>query len=124
MLDLTTYQGLGQFGRAYQMMLENSLDPPWSVEGVWTRQMVRLCPETAAYLYTDYTPTEARYERGSRPELEQHVRAATANCRTDEDRIGGIVAFCAKLQERGRQTTLTRCALAGCGGCTGRTPAE
>lgn len=78
MLDLTTYQGLGQFGRAYQIMLENSPDPPCSVEGVWTRQMIRLCPETVGYLHTHYTPTELRYERGSRPELEQYVRAAPA----------------------------------------------
>jgi len=99
-VQLSRYQGLGHFGRAYQIMLENSPDPPCSVEGVWTRQMIRLCPETVGYLYTHYTPTELRYERGSRPELEQYVRAATAGCRTDEDKIAGIVRFCAKLQER------------------------
>ena len=100
MVQLSRYQGLGQFGRAYQIMLENSPDPPCSVEGVWTRQMIRLCPETVAYLYAEYTPTELRYERGSRQELEQYVQAATAGCRTDEDKIAGIVRFCAKLQER------------------------
>lgn len=29
-----------------------------------------LTPETAKYIYSDYTPTEVRYERGSRPGLE------------------------------------------------------
>ncbi|MGD0113433.1 MAG: hypothetical protein ABSD48_16365 [Armatimonadota bacterium] len=51
MLDLARYQGLGQFSRAYQIMLDNSPDPPWSVEGVWTRQMIRLCPDRAEDLY-------------------------------------------------------------------------
>jgi hypothetical protein len=31
---------------------------------------IRLAPETEAYLYNEYTPTEVRYRSGSRPRLE------------------------------------------------------
>jgi len=46
-------------------------------------RMVRLTRETAAYLYSAYTPTEARYEKGTRPKLERFVEVAVGDAKTD-----------------------------------------
>jgi len=96
--DIERYRGAGQFGRAYEVMLENDCNAPGSVERVLVQHMVRLCPETVEYLYEEYTPTEVRYQEGPRPELERHLRAAVAGCDSDEERIAGICRFCNGLQ--------------------------
>ncbi len=96
-IDLSRYQGITQFGRAYEMMLQNDTHAPGSVDRVLVERMVRLCPETAAYLYGGYTPTRVRYQKGSRPELERIVEEAVAGCGSDEERIVGIARFCSDL---------------------------
>ena len=50
MPDLSRFTGLGQFGPAYRIMLENNSHAPGSVDRVLCERMIRLCPETAAYL--------------------------------------------------------------------------
>jgi hypothetical protein len=103
MSDLSPRTGLGQFGRAYQMMLENDSHAPGSVDRVLMARMVRLCPETSAHLYTDYTSTESGYEPGTRPELEGHLKVATLGCTTAEERVDAIALFCAGLGARAPQ---------------------
>jgi hypothetical protein len=49
--------------------------------------MILLTDETAEYLYSDYTPTKARYETGTRPKLERHVAIATGKATTDQDKV-------------------------------------
>ena len=49
-------------------------------------RMVRLTPRTAGYLYSDYSPTEARYEKGTRPKLERFVEVAIGGAKTDAER--------------------------------------
>jgi len=98
--DLSKYQGVGQFGRAYRIMLENDPNAPGSVDRVLREQMVRLCRETAGWLYAGYTPVQVGYRPGSRPELEGHLAAALAGCGTEEEKIARINRFCASVQER------------------------
>jgi len=61
---------------AYQRMLQRDVHAPNSVDRVLISQMIRLTEASADYLYRDYTPTQARYEPGSRPQLESAVRCA------------------------------------------------
>lgn len=102
-MALSRYQGTGQFGLAYQIMLENDPHAPGSVDRVLMERMIRLCPETAPYLYTEYTPTQVRYEKGSRPEIERYVGAAISGCRSDEERLEGLVTFTSSLGEAAHQ---------------------
>ncbi len=95
MVDPSNYQGIGQFGRAYRIMLENDSHAPGSVDRVLAERMIRLCAETAAYLYEQYTSTTVVYQPGSRPELEQHLEQAVAGADSDEERIAAIARFCA-----------------------------
>lgn len=95
-MDVTPYQGLGQFGPEYRFLFENDPHAPGSVDRVLLSRMVRLCPQTAEFLYTGYTPTTTGYRRGARPRLEEIVRAATAGVASDEERVQAILAHCAE----------------------------
>lgn len=101
MTDLSQYQGIGQFGRAYQFMLDNDAHAPGSVDRVLIDRMVRLCSETADYLYAQFTPTALRCEPGSRPQIEECLRRAGADRGDEERRIDRICGFCAELGQRG-----------------------
>lgn len=83
-------------------MLENDAHAPGSVDRVLVERMVRLCVETAEFLYRDFTPTQAVYRARSRPKLELYVASACAGRRSDIERIAGIAEFCAGL---GRSAT-------------------
>ena len=92
-LDVAKYTGIGQFGPAYRVMLENDSHARGSVDRALTERMIRLAPETAAYLYKEYTPTKVLYEKGSRPELERCLEEPV----TVEGGIQRIARFCADL---------------------------
>lgn len=100
MVNISAYQGLGQFGPAYKSMLENDAHAPGSVDRILGKNMVRLCSDTANYLYSEYTPTRSLYRKGSHPELEQYVEKAILSCHSDEERIEAIARFTANLQEK------------------------
>ncbi len=91
------YVGLGQFGRAYQTMLEKDAHAPGSVDRVLQERMVRLCDATAEYLYNAYTPLEVEHRPGSRPELEGILARAAATAGSAEDRLDAITGFCAGI---------------------------
>lgn len=97
MLDLSRYSGVGQFGRAYQFMLERDTHAPGSVDRMLMECMIRLCPETADYLYREYTPTRVRYRRGRQLDLERYAEEAVAGCGSGEERIVSIARFCSDL---------------------------
>ena len=99
-IHLSKYTGINQFGPAYQIMLENDLHVPDSVDRVLMARMVRLCQETAEYLYTAFTLTETKYQKGSKPELESYVNDAIAGCKSGEDQIRGIASFCSRLSAK------------------------
>lgn len=71
MIDLRPYTARG-FGEAVDRAIANV-----GVQGIDRQQaleMVRLCPETEPILYgPDFSPTEIRYGKGSRPYLEKIV---------------------------------------------------
>lgn len=94
-INLSEYTGFNQFGPAYQIMLENDSHAPGSVDCVLMTRMIRICQETAEYLYTAYTPTKIKKE--ARPELERYVNYA---CENDEGRIRGIASFCSGLSAK------------------------
>ena len=99
MFDPAPFQGTGQYGRAYRIMLEFDPHAPGTVDRVLMEDSIRLCAETASYLYGEYTPLVAIYEPGSRPELEAHARQATDGRRTPEETVHAIALFTAGLGE-------------------------
>lgn len=96
-IDLSKYIGLNQFGSAYQVMLENDAHAPDSVDCMLLKNMIRICEETAGYIYNEHTPTKTEYQKGSRPDLESYVNDAIAGCKGIEDQIEGIALFCSRL---------------------------
>ncbi len=100
MIDISAYRGIGQFGPAYRIMFENDTHAPGSVDRVLQENMIRLCPETADYLYREYTPIKNLYRKGFRPELECYVQKAIVGCESDEERIEGIARFTSHLKEK------------------------
>ncbi len=102
-VDISMYQGLAQFGPAYRVMLENDAHAKGSVDRVLMENMVRLCPETADYLYSEYTPTETFYGKGARPQLEHCVEKIVQTCDSDEKCVEAIARFTGGLQGRACQ---------------------
>jgi len=62
--DLAPYTGPDAFSEPLRSVLRHSANEPPTAE------IVRLCPQTADYLYTKFTPITVRYRPGSRPVLE------------------------------------------------------
>ncbi len=102
-VDISRYQGLAQFGPAYRVMLENDAHARGSVDRVLMENMVRLCTETADYLYSEYTPTETFYSKGARPQLEHYVEKILQTCDSDEKCVESIARFTGGLQGRACQ---------------------
>ncbi|MBQ7362999.1 MAG: hypothetical protein IJW48_00970 [Clostridia bacterium] len=57
-----------------------------------------LAPETEEYLYS--VPERPTYEWGSRPVLEAAVAEATRGCKTERERVLGLVAYIRDLKEK------------------------
>ena len=99
-MDISRYQGTDQFGKAYGIMLKNGPHALGSADRVLAETNVRLCAETAEYLYTGHSPTSTSYGKGSRPILEGYVADAQAFQGTSLVRVARIVDFCKRLGER------------------------
>jgi hypothetical protein len=89
--------GIHQYGRAYQTMLENDPHAPGSVDRVLWADMIRLCRETAPFLYSEYTLQEPGYRAGSLPALEDRAAVASAGSHTADGIVEGIARFTAGL---------------------------
>jgi hypothetical protein len=100
MNNISKYQGISQFGPAYKFMLENDTHAPGSIDRILTKNMIRLCSETADYLYGEYTPTKSFYKKGSRPKLEQYVEKAILGNHSEEEHIEAITQFTSDLQKK------------------------
>ena len=70
-MDLKPFTGPKSFGRAYRTMLENDPHAAGSVDLEIMSGMIRLCRETAPYLYGGYSDLTTGYPGGSRPVLEE-----------------------------------------------------
>ena len=69
MIDLTPYIAKGFPGDLDEKIANVGVA---GIDREQAHNMVRLCPETEAVLYgSEYSPTNIRYRRGSRPELEK-----------------------------------------------------
>ena len=94
------YKGLGVFGPAYKMLLENDPHHPDSVDMVLMKNMILLCEETREFLYTEYTPLNILYKRGSSPKLKKYVELTTAKSKSTENKIKSICRFVSELQRK------------------------
>ncbi|MGH2369879.1 MAG: transglutaminase-like domain-containing protein, partial [Chloroflexota bacterium] len=99
LLHLTRYRGLGQFGPAYWVMLENDAHAVGSVDRVLMEGMVRLCSATVEYLYRDFTPLRVLYQQGTAPELERWLEEILEGACDAEAMIARIAAFCRDMAE-------------------------
>lgn len=99
-LDIGVYSGLGQFGEAYRVMLENDAHAPGSVDRALMERMVRLCAATASLLYGPGEVAETLYTPGARPGLERVVRSVTAGCASGEEDVAAIALYTAELARR------------------------
>jgi len=100
MRDIEEFRGIGQFGSAYRVMLENDSNAQGSVDRVLAESMVKLCSKTANYLYKAYTPLKVSYRKGTRPILESRVKSIAAGCSSDEESVERIALFTSRLQEK------------------------
>jgi|Deesub1362A_J573_1020465.scaffolds.fasta_scaffold00072_22 hypothetical protein len=98
-MNIAKYKGLGIFGPAYKIMLENDPHAIDSIDRILMENMILLCQETANYLYNEYTPTQVFYKKGERPELEQCVERIISGCNSEEMRIERIIRFTSGLGE-------------------------
>jgi hypothetical protein len=102
-MNVTPFTGTGAFGHAYQAMLEQDAHACGSVDRVLASRMVRLCPQTADYLYAAFTPCEVRYARGARPKLEAILDSACPRGGGPEERLAGIIEFTRQLGDGAEQ---------------------
>lgn len=100
MMNLDSFRGTAAFGKAYQFMMEHDAHATNSVDREIARAMVRLCPETAEYLYHAHTPLDVRYTRGSRPELETVVSQCIATTASTEEQVSSVAGFTRRLGQR------------------------
>jgi len=103
MKNIKRFRGIGIFGSAYQVTLENDSHAPGSVDRVLIQEMVKLCSETAGYLYSAHTPIKVLYEKGTRPKLESYVECLTAQAVSDEEVVKEISQFTSRLQKTAEQ---------------------
>ncbi len=96
--DIATYTGIGQFGPAYRHMLKNDSHAAGSVDRVLAERMIRLCSESATFLYDTYTSLDIKYDNGSRPELEGYVSEVSVDSVGVEKTIEGIGEFTSGLE--------------------------
>ena len=77
--DLKPYQGRDSYvridGELRQKMFLAVFDEiqrlyGGTVDGQLHEEVVLLCPQTADFLYSEFTPTRVSYQKGSRPVLE------------------------------------------------------
>lgn len=100
MESIEMYKGVKQFGRAYEIMLENDSHAPHSVDIELIRNMIKLCNYTKDYLYEKYTPCIIHYERNSRPMIEAIVNNIIKQHNDDEGKILAIAEYCSGLKDK------------------------
>ena len=89
-MDLAALTGPKAFGRAYRIMLDNDPHAPGSADHEIVASMIRLCDETAGYLYDGYTSRSIDYAEGTRPGLERSCAEAGSTASGPEHRVAAI----------------------------------
>jgi hypothetical protein len=93
------YQGLNQFGPAYRLLLENDPHPPGSVDRVLMLSMIRVCEQTAGYLYGPFTDARVPYSPGTRPVLESVATEIRRTDPKDEAFVEGVARCASRLSD-------------------------
>ena len=92
---LRNYEQLGiNYGDAAELQLRQ-------------RQVI-LCPQTEEFLYSRFTPTRVRYERGARPRLERVVAEVTDGCETSRETALALMRFCRDLHKSDPEADFSR----------------
>lgn len=90
------YQGHQDFccpGHAHRFTTIAEHMIPGTIDMLQLEQMVRLVPETADYLYSDYTPLKVNYQKGDRPALECLVEKITKDRKTEREKVVAIAEW-------------------------------
>ena len=95
------------FGRAYRIMLDNDPHAPGSADREIVASMIRLCDETAGYLYDGNTSRSVGYVEGTRPGLERSCAEAGSPAGGPEQRVAAIAELTRSLAERSPAGGLT-----------------
>lgn len=99
-IDILKFKGRTGFGIYDELLsLENDTRAPGTVDSVLLDEMIKLVPETAEYLYSDYTPLTVKYREGTRPYLEQVVKDAAGRTGT-AIKAKGLMDFCHNIPSR------------------------
>jgi transglutaminase-like putative cysteine protease len=102
-MDLDAFRGTVVFGRAYQFMLEHDTHATGSADREIVDATIRLCPETAEYLYRAHTPLDVGYVRGSRLQLEAIVSRCLRAAASTEEQVSAIARFTRGLGQHAEQ---------------------
>ena len=99
-MDLAALTGPKAFGTAYRIMLDNDPHAPGSVDREIVASMIRLCDETAGYLYDGHTSRSIGYAEGTRPGLERWCAEAGSPASGLEQRVAAIADLTRGLAEK------------------------
>ena len=113
MINLASFTGSKAFGKAYQYMLDNDAHAQGSVDREIASSMIRLCNETASYLYDGYTDLSIGYVAGSRPELENFLAEAKASIVDSVQQVAVIAELTLGLAEKRSRGGLSMMRLGG-----------
>ena len=70
-----------------------------TVDAQMMDDQIRLCDETADYVYAEYTPLELKYRRGSRPELERIIDRILDGVADEQEKVLSIMRFVRDLHK-------------------------
>ncbi|MFA6714509.1 MAG: transglutaminase-like domain-containing protein [Victivallaceae bacterium] len=83
--DLTSFLARG-FGKEHDALIANV--PVEGMDKYHTYSQIRLAPETEKYLYEEYTSTQVKYYKGSRPLLEKIIdNLHLGNIKSDKEKV-------------------------------------
>ena len=99
-MEITALTGPKAFGRAYRIMLDNDPHARGSADRAIVASMVRLCDETASYLYDGCPSRSAGCVAGARPALERFLARAGTSAGGPEQRVAAIAELTRGLAER------------------------
>ena len=99
-MNLAALTGPKAFGRAYRIMLDNDPHAPASADRATMASMIRLCDESARYLYESYTGRSTANVAGTRPGLERFLAQAGSPAGESERRVAAIAELTRGLADR------------------------
>lgn len=90
------FQGRKVFGEPHTEILTKKSpleEKPGTIDYYQLDEQIKCVPETAEYLYEEYSPTKIKYKSGTRPLLEKIAKTVTAGAKNDEERVIAIMRW-------------------------------